>query len=308
MCAEPIVTGERENPMRNNLRRGQKVRSFSSGLFCLERVNPDVKLIELGSEHELLDKLRSEAPDTWNHSINVADLAETAARAIGANALFCRTAALFHDIGKTGEPDVFAENRRGSSPHDAWSPQESAARIIRHVTHGLELARKHGLPGPMRAINAEHHGTSLVRFFYARAVEGVEDAAEGERLRGLFRYPGPPPASRESGIIALADTVEAAERSAEYPDEARTRDLVAALVGDRIKEGELRACPLTLAELAIVQENFVATLASRHHKRPVYPKSGAAQSQAGGTSVPPGSGAAVEVRAGRKPRPKARRR
>ncbi len=240
----------------------------------------DITLIEFASDHRLLDKLRAEAPGTWNHTINVADLAESAARAIGANALFCRTAALFHDIGKTVDPEIFAENQRNGSPHDKLTPQESAEKIIAHVTDGLSIAQKHRLPRPFRAIIAEHHGTSLARFFYSRAAEQVDDPAERELLREKFRYPGPPPSTRESGIIALADTVEAAARSAEQLDEARIRDLVQSLVSDRIKEGELRDCPLTLAELAKVEASFIAMLTSRHHKRPAYPKTGDASESA----------------------------
>jgi hypothetical protein len=237
----------------------------------------DITLRELGSDHELLDRLRAEAPGTWNHTINVADLAETAARAIGANALFCRTAALYHDIGKTREPEVFAENQRGASIHDRLTPRKSAEKIIGHVTHGLELAQKHGLPESLRAIIAEHHGISLVRFFYAKAIEDVDDPEERRSLQAKFRYPGPPPSTRESGIIALADTVEAASRSVGESDESAIRELVLRLIADRIQEGELNACPLTLAELALVRESFVATLVSRSHKRPVYPPAPAAR-------------------------------
>lgn len=231
----------------------------------------DITLIEYGSHHELLDVLRDETPGTWNHTIMVADLAESAARAIGAEALFCRTAALYHDIGKTRDPNVFAENQRGVSPHNRLSPQKSAEKIIAHVSDGLDLAKQYRLPAPLRAIIAEHHGTSLVRFFYSKAAAGIEDPAELEKLKKKFRYPGPPPSSRESGIIALADTIEAAARSVPDLDEAGIKNLVFKLIADRIEEGELNECPLTLAELAQLRESFAGTLVSRHHKRPVYP-------------------------------------
>lgn len=231
----------------------------------------DITLIEYGSHHELLDLLRDEAPGTWNHTIMVADLAESAARAIGAEALLCRTAALYHDIGKIRDPDIFAENQRGISPHNRLSPQKSAEKIIAHVTDGLVLASEYRLPEPLRAIIAEHHGTSIVRFFFAQAAQGIEDPVELEKLKKKFRYPGPPPATRESGIIALADTIEAAARSMPDLDETGINNLVFKLIADRIQEGELNQCPLTLAELALVRENFVNTLISRHHKRPAYP-------------------------------------
>jgi putative nucleotidyltransferase with HDIG domain len=231
----------------------------------------DITLIEYGSHHELLDVLRDETPGTWNHTIMVADLAESAARAIGAEALFCRTAALYHDIGKTRDPNVFAENQRGVSPHARLSPQKSAEKIIAHVTDGLDLAKQYRLPAPLRAIIAEHHGTSLVRFFFAKAADGITDPAELEKLKKKFRYPGPPPSTRESGIIALADTIEAAARSMPDLDEAGINNLVFKLIADRIEDGELNECTLTLAELALVRESFANTLVSRHHKRPVYP-------------------------------------
>jgi membrane-associated HD superfamily phosphohydrolase len=124
---------------------------------------------------------------------------------------------------------------------------------------------------PLKAVIGEHHGTSLVRYFYARATEGINDPAEQERLKRKFRYPGPRPSSRESGIIALADTIEAAARSIGDLDEVAIRNLVFKLIADRIEDGELNDCPLTLSELAFVRESFVNTLVSRHHKRPVYP-------------------------------------
>lgn len=231
----------------------------------------DVSIIEYATDHPLLDELRANAPGTWYHSLNVADLAEKAAAQIGARALFCRTAALYHDIGKLKEPALFAENIDGPSPHDSLEPQVSAQKIIEHVPYGLELARKHRLPEPFRQIIAEHHGLSVVRCFYLKACQLQPPGSKSPVDRALFRYPGPPPSTRESGIIALADAIEAASRSLPSRSEPALRDFVRDLVGERVGEGELAQCPLTLAELAKIEAAFVGWLKSRNHFRPAYP-------------------------------------
>jgi cyclic-di-AMP phosphodiesterase PgpH len=232
----------------------------------------DVTLTECGSDHPLLDELREKAPGTWHHTLNVADLSRRAAAAIRARALYCYTAALFHDIGKLKDPSVFAENISGVSPHDTLDPRESAQRIIEHVPFGLELARKYRLPRPFREIIAEHHGLSLVRFFYAKAQEDLREGETADSLVEAFRYPGPPPSSRESGIIALADTVEAATRSCGHLPEHELQAFVRTLVAQRISEGELGQCPLSLAELDQVQRVFLTWLNARQHHRPAYPR------------------------------------
>lgn len=232
----------------------------------------DVTLAEYGSDHPLLDLLKEQAPGTWHHTLNVADLAEKAASSIGARALFCRTAALYHDIGKLKDPSIFAENINGPSPHDEWDPRVSAERIIEHVTYGIELARKHRLPKAFREIIAEHHGVSVVRYFYGKACAKLREGEDPESIRPLFTYPGPPPSSRESGIIALADIVEAATRSMGAKPGSEARAFVRKLIADRVAEGELAQCPLTLAELAQAEETFVSWVQARNHRRPEYPK------------------------------------
>jgi hypothetical protein len=234
----------------------------------------DVTLIEYGTDHPLLDQLRQEAPGTWHHSLNVADLSEKAAAEIGARALFCKASALYHDIGKLKEPALFAENNDGVSPHEQLDPLTSAQKIKEHVAYGVELARKHRLPRAFREIIAEHHGVSLVRFFYAKACERLPDGTKPEVDRAAFCYPGPPPSTRESGIVALADAVEAASRSVTLKAEAEMRAFVRKLIADRISEGELGACPLTLAELARIESAFVSWLKGRNHLRPAYPGAG----------------------------------
>jgi putative nucleotidyltransferase with HDIG domain len=202
--------------------------------------------------------------------LNVADLAEKAAAAIGARALFCKTAALYHDIGKLKEPGIFAENITGPTPHDDMEPRVSAQKIIEHVSYGVELARKHGLPKAFREVIREHHGTSVVRFFYSKACTQLREGEDPESLRPLFSYPGPIPSSRESGIISLADMVEAATRSLKPGMEAAA--VVRKLIAERVGEGELANCPLTLAELALAEQTFIGWVQARHHHRPPYPK------------------------------------
>ena len=235
----------------------------------------DVTLVEYGSEHRLLDQLKEQAPGTWHHSLNVSDLAEKAASAVGARALFCKTAALYHDIGKLKEPGIFAENINGPSPHEDLEPRVSAERIIEHVTYGLELARKHRLPKAFREIIAEHHGGSPVRFFYAKACAQLQEGEDPETVRPHFCYPGPPPSSRESGIISLADMVEAATRSFGPKTEAEARAFLRKLIAERVAEGGFALCPLTLAELAQVEDSFIGWLKARDHRRPAYPKASA---------------------------------
>lgn len=240
----------------------------------------DVTLAEYGSEHHLLDLLKEQAPGTWHHSLNVSDLAEKAAMAIGARALFCKTAALYHDIGKLKAPSMFAENITGPSPHDELEPRVSAERIIEHVTYGLELARKHRLPKAFREIIAEHHGGTPVRFFFAKACANLPEGQSPESLRPLFCYPGPPPSSRESGIISLADMIEAATRSLGPQTEAESRAFMRKIIAERVAEGGYALCPLTLAELAQVEDSFAGWLKARDHHRPAYPKTSPLSAQA----------------------------
>jgi hypothetical protein len=241
----------------------------------------DVTLIEYGTDHRLLDQLRKEAPGTWHHSLNVADLSEKAAAEIGGRALFCKTSALYHDIGKLKEPAIFAENNDGPSPHDQLDPLASAQRIKNHVAYGVELARKHHLPKAFREIIAEHHGISLVRFFYSRASKPLPDGSTPKVDRAAFCYAGPPPSTRESGIIALADAVEAASRSVSLRSDPEILAFVRKLIADRISEGELAQCPLTLLDVAKIEAAFVIWLKGRNHHRPAYP-----------TTAPKGAGAA----------------
>jgi hypothetical protein len=254
------------------------------GFFLL---TTDISWLELSDlNHKLLRQMQLEAPGTFHHSLVVASLAEAAAEKIGANALLCRVCSYFHDVGKLKKPGYFIENQHDGSdnPHDALTPTMSALIIIAHVKDGIDLAVKNKLNPRIIDVIQEHHADSLVYFFYRRAqdqkkleLEKVDRRLENpEDLPMIdeknFRYPGPRPRTRESGIIALADSVESASRTLKKPTPARIRAMVEDLVRARIHDGQLDECPLTLQELAIVKESFAATLRSMLHSRIDYPK------------------------------------
>lgn len=254
------------------------------GMFQL---TTDISWLELSDlNHKLLRQMQLEAPGTFHHSLVVAALSEAAAEKIGANAPMCRVGSYFHDVGKLKKPGYFIENQHDGSdnPHDALTPTMSALIIIAHVKDGVDLAVKHKLNPRIIDVIQEHHADSLVYYFYRRAqdqkkleldkvdrrLENPEDLPMIDEKN--FRYPGPRPRTRESGIIALADSVESASRSLKKPTPARIRALVEDLVRARIHDGQFDDCPLTLQELAIVKESFAATLRSMLHSRIDYPK------------------------------------
>ena len=247
----------------------------------------DISWLELSDlNHKLLRKMQLEAPGTFHHSLVVAALAEAAAEKIGANAPMCRVCSYFHDVGKLKKPGYFIENQQDDveNPHDTLTPTMSSLIIIAHVKDGVDLAVKHKLNPRIIDIIQEHHGDSLVYYFYRRAQEQKKSEMEkvDRRLENPedlpavdeknFRYPGPRPSSRESGIIALADTVESASRSLKKPTPAKIRAMVDDLVNAKINGGQLDNCPLTFRDLAIVKESFTGTLRSMLHSRIDYPK------------------------------------
>lgn len=251
------------------------------------RITTDISWLELSDlNHKLLRQMQLEAPGTFHHSLVVASLSEAAAEKIGANAVMCRVCSYFHDVGKLKKPSYFIENQHdgGENPHDALTPTMSALIIIAHVKDGVDLAVKHKLNPRIIDVIQEHHGDSLVAYFYRRAQE--QKKAEMEKVdRKLenpedlpqigeknFRYPGPRPGSRESAIISLADGIESASRCLTKPTPARIRQLVEDIVRSRLNDHQLDDCPLTLQELAIVKESFASTLRSMMHSRIDYPK------------------------------------
>ena len=252
------------------------------GLFGLTTGISWLELSDLN--HPLLRKMQIEAPGTFHHSLIVASLAEGAAEAIGANAVMSRVCAYFHDIGKLHKPEYFIENQGGVNPHDGLTPTMSALIIISHVKDGVDLAVKHKLNPRILEVIQEHHGDSLVYFFYRKAQERIQklkeerggDAVSRDDLPKVeeksFRYPGPIPQSRESGIISLADAIESASRTISKPSPSRIRALVDEIVYKRVRDGQLDACGLTMSELTKVREVFSATLRSMLHARIEYPK------------------------------------
>jgi putative nucleotidyltransferase with HDIG domain len=246
----------------------------------------DISWLEMSDlNHPLLQELKKEAPGTYHHSVNVAQLAQTAAEAIGANGSQCRVCALFHDVGKLVKPEYFVENYRGEGdPHKQLNPSMSALIIISHVKEGVSLARKHGLRQPIIDGIQEHHGTSLVYFFYKRALQQKQDAVEGGKILKLreedipevneasFRYPGPIPQSRETAILSLADSLESASRSLKNPTGPRIDDLVKQIVESRVEDGQLDESNLTFNELSTLTRVFSESLKNMLHARIEYPK------------------------------------
>ncbi|GIV78514.1 MAG: phosphohydrolase [Litorilinea sp.] len=220
--------------------------------------------------HPLLRQLLLKASGTYHHTIIVSNLAERAAAAIGADAFLARVGAYYHDIGKTVRPYFFAENiMDGSSPHDKLDPLTSAQIIISHVADGLDLARKYHLPERIQDFIREHHGRSLVQYFYIQA----QKRAEGEPVREEdFRYPGPSPRSKETAILLLADTCEAAVRAMRPANREELAQLVNRLIDERVADGELDHCNLTFKELNTIKEVFLHVLQGVHHPRIKYPE------------------------------------
>jgi cyclic-di-AMP phosphodiesterase PgpH len=225
----------------------------------------------LDFDSELLRRMSVEAPGTYQHSLIVSYLSETAARAIKANDLFCRVCALYHDIGKLSHPHYFTENQlENVDMHPLFTPSESAQMIISHVIEGESLAKKMALPDSFIDIIREHHGTSLVTYFFSKEVEqkGKEKAIEN---LATFRYPGPKPKTRESAIIMFADSVEAASRSWESFSQEKIYQLVDQLIQEKVLDGQLDQCQLTFEELERIKEAFVKGIIVSYHMRVKYP-------------------------------------
>jgi putative nucleotidyltransferase with HDIG domain len=256
-----------------------------SGLLPLvERafgVVTDVSLVELGDgSHPLLQELVRRAPGTYTHSMTVATLAEPAAEAIGANPLLARVGSYFHDIGKMLKPHYFIENQAGENRHDQLEPALSTLIIIGHVKDGLALAEQYRLPQPIIAFISQHHGTTLVEYFYREALRlqecqgHVASLAEGQPnpLEASFRYPGPKPQTREAGIVMLADAVESSSRALAAPTPGSLRKLVRDLLMKRLLDGQFEESGLTLTELHVIEEALCKGLIALYHTRIKYPE------------------------------------
>lgn len=242
-------------------------------LETLFGVLTDMTLMEyMDPGSELLRRFAMEVPGTYQHSLVLGNLAETCAQSIGANGLFCRAATLYHDIGKMNNPQFYTENQQGAvNIHQLLTPLESAQVIISHVTDGEAIARKAHLPDAFIDIIREHHGTTLVYYFYRKQLE-LKGGNADEVDESEFRYPGPKPRTKESAIVMICDSVEAASRSIEEINEQTLTELVNRLVGEKADDGQFDDCHLTFEELGRVKKTLVKTLLLSHHVRVKYPK------------------------------------
>lgn len=239
---------------------------FEAGFNILSTM----KLIELSNpNHPLLRKILTETPGTYHHSVMVANLSDSACEAIGADGLLARVAAYYHDIGKTRRPHFFIENQVNiDNPHDKIAPSISKNIIIAHATEGAEMLRKYKLPKEIVDVAEQHHGTSLLKYFYHKAMqESDKEIDEAE-----FRYPGPKPQSKEAAVISVADSVEAAVRSLKNPTPEKIESLVQSIIADRLQDGQFNECDLTLKELQIVAKSLCETLNGIFHSRIEYPE------------------------------------
>ena len=232
----------------------------------------DIKLLELSNlNHPALRELIMRAPGSYHHSMMVGSLSEAAAEAIGCNPLLSRVGAYYHDIGKAKNPQYFAENQKlGENPHDKLKPNISALVIKAHVKDGIEMARQYRLPVVIQDFIAQHHGTSLIRYFYHKAKQ-LEDPDIPEVREADYRYPGPKPQTRETAICLLADGIEAASRAMPDPSPARLRGLVQKMINLAFTDGQLDECDLTLKDLNQIADAFHRILTGIYHHRPEYP-------------------------------------
>ncbi|MCH2136421.1 MAG: HDIG domain-containing protein [Phycisphaerales bacterium] len=220
----------------------------------------------------LLRQLQQRAPGTWEHSMQVATIAEAAAESIGADGLLCYVGGLYHDIGKMHKPQYFVENQiDGENLHDALSPAMSLLVIVNHVKDGMELAHEYGVPRAITHFIESHHGTTIVEYFYHMALQQADDDRDAPDEE-TFRYPGPRPRTREAAILMISDAVESAVRSMDHPGPAQIEGLVHDLARKRLLDGQFNDCPLTLRELRTVQAAIVQRVAASRHHRIAYPE------------------------------------
>jgi putative nucleotidyltransferase with HDIG domain len=229
-----------------------------------------MRLIELTNPNQpLLRKLLVEAPGTYQHSVMVGNLAEAASEAVGGNSLLARVGAIYHDVGKLKRPYFFIDNQFGAeNPHDKLSPSLSALIIASHVRDGVELAREHGVPARVRDFIQQHHGTTVIRYFYEKARD--LDTGEGV-LEEDFRYDGPRPQSKEAAIVMLADACEATSRTLKNPTPEAIEQVVRGIIKDRLTDGQLDEADLTLKDLDVIARTFTRILTGVFHERIEYP-------------------------------------
>ncbi len=238
----------------------------------LFKYTTDIKLLELANLNQpIFQRMIIESPGTYHHSIIVASMVEAAAEAIGANSLLAKVSAYYHDIGKVKKPHYYIENQRnGENRHDKLSPRMSALVIVSHVKDGCELAAQAGLGSEISNIIREHHGTSLVRYFYDKAKKD-RNASVRALPESDFRYPGPKPQTREAGLVLLGDVIEASSRTLKNPTPSRIRNLVSERIERVFMDGQLDECELTLRDLNSISETFTRILNGIFHQRIDYP-------------------------------------
>ncbi|QEG21255.1 HD family phosphohydrolase [Mariniblastus fucicola] len=250
---------------------------FLEGWF---EIQTDARLLELSdANHPLLKELVQRAPGTYNHSINVASIGEAAADAIGANGLLCRVAAYFHDIGKLRKPEYFIENQAGGvNKHDDLTPSMSTLVIVAHVKDGVEIGRNHKLPPRIIDLIEQHHGTTIVEYFFRRAIKNSEQENDGVATgvdEADFRYPGPRPQTREAAVMMLADAVESASRTLREPTPARIENLVNEISKKKLDDNQFDECNITIEELKTICDSLVKSLNAMYHARVQYPEQAA---------------------------------
>jgi putative nucleotidyltransferase with HDIG domain len=251
----------------------ERVFDISTGMTLIELRDP---------KQPLLRELQQRAPGTYNHSLNVASIAESAAEAIGADALLTYVGCLYHDIGKMNKPDYFIENQSGGpNKHDKLNPAMSLLVIVGHVKDGVEMARENGLPKSLHHFIDAHHGTTLVEYFYRRAREQASHSDESRSAEQIlaenaedqlpdevdYRYPGPKPQTKEVAIVMLSDAVESATRTLTEPTPSRIDALVRSLANKRLMDGQFDECDLTFRQLKIICDSISKTVASIYHGR-----------------------------------------
>ena len=236
-------------------------------------ITTDLSLIELlDYDQPLLKKLMEDAPGTHTHSVKVGTLAESCANAIGARALLCRVGSYYHDIGKIKKPEYYAENQTGENKHDSITPHMSAKILKQHVTDGLSLADEYGLPNIVKDFIETHHAKNRMEFFYKKALENNSKVDENE-----FRYPGPKPTSKETGIVMLAEAIEAQANSLKNPTLEKFETMIDKAIRSRLEDGQLDECPLTMEDLQKIKgrrdgkHGLLPVLSGLYHSRPEYP-------------------------------------
>jgi putative nucleotidyltransferase with HDIG domain len=229
-----------------------------------------IKLLELSNPNQsLLKRLMIEAPGTYHHSLMVGNLAEEGAEAIGANGLLARAAAYYHDIGKLRRPYFYKENQFNDNIHNNISAATSASLIISHTTDGLTYADQYKVPPQIKDIIQQHHGTTLVAYFYFAA---QKENGEAQISEDDFRYKGPKPQTRESAVVMLADSVEAAVRSLSDPTEEKMNMMIKKIIKDKLDDGQLDECNITLKDIDKISKAFISVLSGLFHQRIEYPE------------------------------------